>query len=196
MPGDPETGADDSGPNHRFDPGAGAKLEEVERYRYLSRDELVAALDPEQGDVVADVGSGTGFYTREVAPYVGSVLAVDLQSAMHRQFTTYGVPANVSQILARDADLPLRTGSVDAAYSTMTFHEYELGGIDEIHRVLRPGGRLVVVDWSATGTGERGPPLEGRVDLPDAVETVERAGFKIESARDRPETFLIEAATQ
>lgn len=182
--------ADEAAP-HRFDPDAGAKLEEVDRYRYLSRDELVAALDPNPSDLVADVGSGTGFYTREIAPFVDQVIALDLQPSMHRQFASHGVPSTVARVIAKASHLPLSDGSLDGAYSTMTFHEYDPGGIEEIFRSLRTGGRFVVVDWSSEGSGERGPPVSSRAGPADAAETVERAGFEIESVQDRPETFLI-----
>lgn len=192
--GNPPDGPDgDETAPHRFDPDAGAKLEEVERYRYLSRDELVASLDPAPSDVVADVGSGTGFYTREIAPFVDRVIALDLQPSMHRQFASHGVPSTVSQVIAKASHLPLEAGSIDGAYSTMTFHEYDPGGIEEIFRTLRPGARFVVADWSAEGSGERGPPVSSRAGPTDAAETVERAGFEIDVLQGRPETFLIVA---
>jgi ubiquinone/menaquinone biosynthesis C-methylase UbiE len=181
---------------HRFDPDSAAALEELARFRYLSRDELVAALDPDPGDVVGDIGSGTGFYTREIAPFVGEIHAVDMQEQMHEHFRDHGLPENVTQVLAKADDMPFEDGFFDGLYSTMTFHEYDDGGVDELHRVLDPGGRLVVADWSQTGDGERGPPLEARFDTPTATDIVERAGFEIESARSRPETFFIEAVRE
>ncbi len=178
---------------HRFDPEAAEKLEELDRYRYLSRDELVGALDPNPDDVVADVGSGTGFYTRDVAPHVGDLQAIDMQEAMHEEFQTRGVPENVSLVQAKADDLPFADGHFDALYSTMTFHEYDDGGFDELFRVLKAGGRLVIFDWTATGTGDRGPPLDARFDVESAVRRLETAGFDVTSSRDRPETFSIEA---
>lgn len=189
----PDGGTGDETAPHRFDPEASAKLEEVERYRYLSRDELVAALDPDPSDVVADVGSGTGFYTREIAPFVSRVLALDLQPSMHRQFASHGLPSTVSQVIAKASHLPLDSGSIDGAYSTMTFHEYDPGAIEEVFRTLRPGARFVVADWSSEGSGERGPPVSSRAGPADAAETVERAGFEIRTVEGRPETFLIVA---
>ena len=178
---------------HRFDPEASANLEETIRFRYLSRDELVGALSPDPDAVLADIGSGTGFYTREVAPFVSRVHAVDMQAEMHEKFRSQGVPENVETVLAKADDLPFRDEYLDGVYSTMTFHEYDAGGLPEIYRVLRPGGTLVVVDWSAEGSGERGPPLEVRADTETATREVEAAGFDVESARSRPETFFIEA---
>lgn len=178
---------------HRFDPDSAAKLEEESRFRYLSRDELVDAISPGGDDVVGDIGSGTGFYTREVAPFVGEIYAVDIAEAMHDHFRSNGLPENVNQVLAKAADLPFDAAFFDALYSTMTLHEYESGGLKELHRVLVPGGRFVVADWSAVGSGDQGPPLDVRFDPGTAAETVEQAGFEIRHTRSRPETFLIEA---
>jgi ubiquinone/menaquinone biosynthesis C-methylase UbiE len=178
---------------HTFDPDSAHALEGTDRFRYLSRDELVGALELDGDETVADIGSGTGFYTREVAPSVGHLYAVDLQSAMHDQFASREVPPNVECVLAPAASLPFETGSLDAIYSTMTFHEVEPTAPAEFARVLESGGRIVVADWSKHGAGERGPPLSERKSATEAAEALSAAGFDLGLARERPETFFIEA---
>ncbi|MFW6003336.1 MAG: class I SAM-dependent methyltransferase [Halanaeroarchaeum sp.] len=181
--------------HHTFDADSAEKLEEVVRYRYLSRDELVGALQPTGDEDVADLGSGTGFYTRDVAPYVGVVHAVDLQPEMHEHFRSRGVPDNVEVVSAGIADMPFEDSTLDAAYSTMTFHEIVSDvALAEIGRVLRPGARFVVVDWSSEGESERGPPREARYGPEQAVQRLEEAGFDVENWSGRPETFLVVAA--
>jgi predicted methyltransferase len=59
--------------------------------------------------------------------------------------------------------------------------------------VIRPGGRLVLVDWTADGDGESGPPTDHRYDAADAIEALETAGFEVLTASTRPETFLVTA---
>ena len=178
---------------HTFDPDGAAGLEDLDRFRYLSRDELVGALSVEPTSTVVDIGSGTGFYTREVAPYVGHLYAVDLQDEMHEQFTDRQIPANVELVLSPAATLPFESGTIDAVYSTMTFHEVSEEAPAEFYRVLAAGGRLVIADWSSGGAGERGPPLEERMNAAGTTSALEAAGFSVESARERPETFLLEA---
>ena len=182
------------GNDHTFDPAAAESLEEIARYRYLSRDELVGALAPSSDDAILDLGSGTGFYTRDVAPFVDSVHAVDIQPEMHDHFRSAGLPENVDIVTAGVDDMPFDDAIFDAAYTTMTFHEFDTGqALEEIRRVLRPGARFVVVDWSQDGQGERGPPLQARVGPETAVDEIEEAGFEVEHSRGRPETFFVTA---
>lgn len=176
---------------HTFDVDRADRLEDVERYRYCSRDELVALVG--QGtDHVVDLGSGTGFYAREVAPYVGTYVGVDVQVAMHELHREHGRLDDV-RLVTGDVDaLPLADGSVDVAYSTMTFHEFcTPGGLEEVARVLRPGGTFASVDWTAEGEGVDGPPTAERQSAGPAADLTRDAGFAVERAEDRIETFVL-----
>lgn len=179
--------------HHTFDASSATKLEDAAaRYRYLSRDELLWALDLEGSETVADLGSGTGFYTDSVAAHADHVYAVDVQDAMHEYYREKGVPANVDLLTTDVRDLPFPSNHLDSAVSTMTYHEFENEqALSELGRVLTPGGRLVVGDWSATGTGEGGPPLDERFTGDEVVTALREVGFEIRFRADRPETLLI-----
>jgi ubiquinone/menaquinone biosynthesis C-methylase UbiE len=176
---------------HTFDIDRAEMLEDEGRYRYVSVDELLALFDPAAGDTVADFGSGTGFYTDDVAPYVGRVHAVDVQAEMHEFYREKGAPENVEFVTAEVADLPFGDGSLDGAFSTMTFHEFATeASMVEVARVLAPGARFGVADWSAEGRGEAGPPREERYDLAAAERMAETAGLTVEHGSERRETFV------
>lgn len=178
---------------HTFDVGNADRLEDVERFRYCSRDELVALVGRDAPQVV-DLGSGTGFYAREVAPYVGTYFGLDVQRPMHDLHRRHGCLGNVRLATADVDALPLADGSVDVAYSTMTFHEFcTPRGLAEVARVLRAGGRFVNVDWTAEGEGADGPPLGERQTAASAAALVRDAGFEVVRADDRPETFVLVA---
>jgi ubiquinone/menaquinone biosynthesis C-methylase UbiE len=177
---------------HTFDPEMADRLEDPSRYRYCSRDELLALVDPEPGDLLADVGSGTGFYTRDVAPHAGRVLGLDLQPAMHDLFREHGLPGSVSLLTAEAERLPMADGSLDGAFTTMTFHEFATDdALAELSRVIVSGGRFVAVDWSAAGEGKAGPPVGDRRSADGAAGMLEATGFTVEHARERPETFTL-----
>jgi len=96
---------------------------------------------------------------------------------MHDRYREKGVPESVEFVTAEVSSLPFNDDHLDGAYSTMTYHEYapttsggaetasdDRGSIDELARVIRPGGRLVTVDWSANGDPEIGPPSRNGSD--------------------------------
>lgn len=177
---------------HTFDVDGADRLEDESRYRYCSREELIAALDPRDTDAIADLGSGTGFYTDDVAPFVGVVRAVDVQPEMHDVYREKGVPDNVELVTADAADLPFGDAELDGAFSTMTFHEFAGdGALREIARVLRDGAQFVVADWTANGSGESGPPVSERYDRDEAVAMLDDAGFDVSRADERPETMFV-----
>lgn len=179
---------------HTFPVERADALEDESRYRYCSREELVGALALDGDETVADLGSGTGFYTDDVAPFAGTVYAVDVQSAMHDAYREKDVPANVEFVTASVGDLPFDDGELDAAFSTMTYHEYaDESTLAELRRVLAPGARLVTVDWSANGAGESGPPTDERFAVDDATSALAATGFDVAHASERPETFLVVA---
>jgi ubiquinone/menaquinone biosynthesis C-methylase UbiE len=179
---------------HTFDAERADALEDESRYRYCSREELVSALALEGDETIADLGSGTGFYTDDVAPFAGTVYAVDVQEAMHDAYREKGVPSNVETVTAAVGELPFDDDELAAAFSTMTYHEYaDESTLAELRRVLAPGARLVTVDWSAEGAGESGPPTDERFAADDATAALADAGFAVEHASERPETFLVVA---
>jgi ubiquinone/menaquinone biosynthesis C-methylase UbiE len=177
--------------HHTFDPDRAAALDDESRYRFLSWDELHTLLGPHAGMCVADLGSGTGFYTDDVAALVERCYAVDVQSEMHDLYRAKGVPENVDLVTAEVSDLPFDDNALDAALSTMTYHEFVgPASAAELARVCRPGARLVTVDWSADGDCEAGRPADHREALASAVETLEDVGFSTVRAATRPETFV------
>lgn len=179
---------------HTFDPANADRLDDVSRYRFCSRDELVALVGAEEGDIVLDLGSGTGFYTSDVAPFVDGLVGIDVQPVMHRYYLEAEVPENVALVSGDIVSLPFRNNSVDGAFSTMTFHEFATTeGLAEVARVVRPGGRFVTVDWSAAGGSEAGPPLADRHDTETASAAVESVGFAVVESVERPETFVLVA---
>ncbi|MFC6732786.1 MULTISPECIES: class I SAM-dependent methyltransferase [unclassified Haladaptatus] len=179
---------------HTYDVDRADALEDDSRYRYVSVEELLGMIDPSSKMVVADLGSGTGFYTDHVAPYVGKVYAVDVQEAMHDIYREKGAPKNVEFVTAEIADLPFDDELLDVAFSTMTYHEFaDDAALAEVHRVLRPDGKFVVADWSASGEGTDGPPVGERYSLADAKEHLEAAGFDLPFASERIETFVFVA---
>lgn len=132
-----------------------AWLDRPERQREERTDLLLDALGLEPGNVVADIGAGTGYFTFPLAERVspgGRVLAVDIQPQMlqiiRRRAEERGV-TEVEPVLGAVDDPALPAGTVDVALLVDVYHElshpWEM--MAAIARALRPGGRLFVVEY-------------------------------------------------
>lgn len=176
---------------HTFDVDRAEKLNDPSRFRYCSAEELFGLVRPSATDAVADLGSGTGFYTAVVAAHADTCYAVDVQAEMHDLYRERGTPENVELVTASVDDLPFEDDHLDAAFSTMTYHEYaSADALAELARVVAPGGRVATVDWTKNGDGDAGPPTDERFAVGDCAADFEAAGFRVERAETRTETFV------
>lgn len=132
-------------------------LERPQRQAEEAPDTLVEQLPLKAGDVVADIGAGTGYISRRLAPRVGAtgkVLAVDIQPEMLAllgpRMKALGI-ANVFPVLGTAADPQLPAGSVDLVLMVDVYHEFEFPYemMEAICRSLRPNGRVVFVEFRA-----------------------------------------------
>lgn len=170
------------------------RLEDPNAFRYCSGEGLRGFLTPGGHWHVADFGSGTGLFTTELAPVVDTVYAIDLRRGLHDRYRTTEMPTNVVPITADFGHLPFSADVLDGGVSIRTYHHGMAASLPEIARVIRPGGRLVVVDWSATGAGDREFRTdEAFVDLATAQSHLLDAGFRIRDAMERRETFVVVA---
>jgi SAM-dependent methyltransferase len=132
-------------------------LEREEREREERTDLLLAALPLRPGMVVADIGAGTGYLARRMAPAVvpgGQVLAVDVQPEMLRLLQAMVRQTGLAQIrplLGTEDDVKLAPASVDLAIMVDVYHElaYPYEMLASITRALKPGGLLVFVEYRA-----------------------------------------------
>ena len=111
------------------------------------------------GNVVVDLGAGTGKFTKLLVQTGADVIAVEPVEAMRAQLAS-GLPG-VQYLAGRAEAIPLATASADALVCAQAFHWFaNAAALAEIHRVLRPGGRLGLVwnvrdesvDWVAAIT--------------------------------------------
>ena len=132
-----------------------ARFEVESREVFAKRVEIVAELGLKPGMVIADVGAGTGLFTREFAAKLGRdgrVLAVDISKNFleHiRRTTREKGLLNVETVLCSDDSTKLPQDSVDAVFICDTYHhfEYPAKTMTSVRKALKPGGKVYVIDF-------------------------------------------------
>jgi len=156
---------------HKFSPQHAERLEQQERYALLPPRQTLERLGIRKGMVVADVGAGTGFFSRAAADLVGTegkVFALDMSEEMLGHLRRNGVPANVDVLHSEEYRFPLPDDSVDAAFIAFVLHETPDRDrfLRELNRITRAAGRIVIVEWKKQNE-EHGPAEEERLAAGD-----------------------------
>lgn len=116
---------------------------------------LLKSLKLKPGDNVADIGSGTGYFTRRIAKIIqpeGTAFAVDIQPEMHELLQQNMAEAglkNFKPILGKIDDPKLPKNTIDLALMVDVYHEFShpFEMIRGIVASLKPGGRVVFVEY-------------------------------------------------
>ena len=122
---------------------------------FVQREKIVAACGVKPGMVVADIGAGTGLHTRLFSRAVGDdgqVYAVDIAAKFLEHIRKTSRDAglrNITPVLCDEDSVNLPPSSVDVAFVCDTYHhfEYPQKTLASLYRAIRPGGKLVVVDF-------------------------------------------------
>jgi ubiquinone/menaquinone biosynthesis C-methylase UbiE len=118
----------------------------------ITHDRLREVLVPQSGERVLEIGPGTGYYTLDIATWVGpegTVEIFDLQQKFLDHVGGRAAERGLSNVIPTQGDataLPYEDASVDAVVLTAVLGEIpdSVAALREIRRVLEPGGRLVV----------------------------------------------------
>ncbi len=131
------------------------KFEIESREVFSKRAEIVAACKIPKGASVADVGAGTGIFTRQFSDAVGKeghVFAVDITQKFLDHIDKANRETdrkNVQTVLCTSEETKLVPGTVDVAFICDTYHHFEfpLKTMTSLFAALKPGGRVFVIDF-------------------------------------------------
>ncbi|HEV8059851.1 MAG TPA: class I SAM-dependent methyltransferase [Gemmataceae bacterium] len=130
-------------------------LDRPEREKEEAPQKVIDVLKLHEGDVVADVGAGSGYFSFRLAKAVGAkgkVLAVDIQPemlALIKERAKAKKLDNIELILGKERDPQLPANGVDLILMVDVYHEFEFPYemTEAMVRSLKPGGRLVFVEY-------------------------------------------------
>jgi len=177
------------------DPGGGHRpWSDVEHWTEVfddpARDEwqmpltVVDFLGVEAGDIVADLGAGTGYFTKPLSIVVGpagKVYAVDIEQAMldHLMQRSDITTDRVIPVLASATDPKLPKGGIDLIVIVNTWHHVEKRSkyLRRLEKSLSPEGRIALVDFRA-GELPIGPPPAHKLSRDQVVTELEDSGWR------------------
>lgn len=169
-----------------------AALEDPERDAYQKPHEVMEALAVKKGEIVADIGAGSGYFTMRLARHVGAsgrVYAVDVSPDMirhlHARVRDAGL-LNVSPILAPPDD-PLLPQPVDRFLIVDVWHHIEdqAGYLARMKQLLKPGGQVIMIDFHKRDLPV-GPPASMKIAREDVIAQMTTHGFRL----SKEHTFL------
>ncbi len=136
------------------------RFENEGRDAYDHRHEIVKACQLKPGMVVADIGAGTGLFTRMFSPLVGRkgrVYAVDIAEKFLKHIETTAKAeglTNITGVVCKQDSVNLPPNSIDLAFICDTYHHYEFPQKTmrfSIHRALKPAGKVIIHgSWSTS----------------------------------------------
>ena len=153
------------------------------REAFHARNDVVKAMALKPGETIADVGAGTGIYTRLFAQAVGptgTVTATDLAPKFLSYIAANAAKdglKNVRTLQAGDRTSNLPPSSVDVIFHSDVYHHFEYPMImnADLRRALKPGGRLYVLEMEKEG----GNTTHVRAPKDAVIAEIEKSGFTL-----------------
>jgi ubiquinone/menaquinone biosynthesis C-methylase UbiE len=188
-----------------FDPSRAANLDSPERQVRIPAAAIISAARLSPGMRVADIGSGTGYYSfallnSNTPP--ASVDAVDasveMNSFFQKKLQSHSQGNRVHIHEGSGEHLPLKDASVDLAIMGNVFHEFDdpQKALSEAFRILKRGGRILLFDWAVPSDvskePEAGPPYQHRRPEADVCRELLSSGFRdIEAHQGFKDTYAL-----
>jgi arsenite methyltransferase len=168
-------------------------LEDPQRDAYQKPHEVLTALNIKPGEIIADIGAGSGYFTFRLSHFVGNkgkVYAVDVSPDMilHINRRIRELKANNIVTLLADPDDPLLPDqSVNRFFICEVWHhiENQTKYLALMKKMLKPGGEVVMIDFHKKEFPV-GPPMNMKIAREDVIKRLESNGYRL----TKEHTFL------
>ena len=159
-------------------------LEDPSRDEWQKPHDVVMALNLKPTDTVADIGAGSGYFARRFAIHAGRVFAVDIDEKLLGMVRAKA-PANLETIVAAPDDPHLPPRSIDMVFFCDVLHHIENrpAYFAKLARALKPGGRIVVIDFYKKDLPV-GPPSSMKLADQEVIAEFQKAGFALSKRLD------------
>jgi arsenite methyltransferase len=159
-------------------------LEDPSRDEWQKPHDVVMALDLKPTDTIADIGAGTGYFSRRFAQHAGTVYAVDIDEKL-LNIAQKNAPPNLKTVLASADDPRLQERSINTIFFCDVLHHIENrpAYYTKLAKALKPGGRIVVIDFYKKDLPV-GPPPSMKLSDQEVIAEFRKAGFTLAKRLD------------
>lgn len=165
-------------------------LERSEREKEEQTSRLIAYMDIQPDDTIADIGAGSGYHVFKMAPLAnkGLIYAVDIQpemlAAMNRKKENTGL-SNVKTIKGDIQSVNLPANSVDKILMVDVYHEFShpVEMIESIKKALRPDGEIYLIEYRGEDPSVPIKRLHKMTEA-QAVKEMKAAGFELKENKE------------
>jgi ubiquinone/menaquinone biosynthesis C-methylase UbiE len=167
-------------------------LEDPSRDAWQKPHEVIMALKLRPDEAVADIGAGSGYFTRRLARHAGKVFAVDIDRALIERASKDAAP-NVVAVLGAPDDPKLPEASVDTVFLCNVLHHIENrpNYYARLLKALKPGGRIVNIDFYKRDLPV-GPPVSMKLSEAEVEAEMKKAGLRLaESQSFLPNQYFL-----
>jgi ubiquinone/menaquinone biosynthesis C-methylase UbiE len=181
---------------HKFDVKNKHKLDNEKRREMLPPEDTLIRLGLREGDIMADIGCGTGYFTIPAAKIVGDIGKIFAMDILPKMLQDVEIKIkenninNIETILTDENDLKLEDTKISIAFISNALHEADKKEhfLSEIKRIISPNGRIAIIEWQKINS-KIGPLIEHRLDKVDIMKILDTLGFFNISTIDIGENF-------
>ncbi len=180
---------------HRFHPQHADRLLSEERMQMISPDQVMDHLKIESGQMVADVGTGPGFFAIPIAKRTQQLVhGIDLEPLMLEKLKERAESEQVQIELmeASAEEIPLPDHQVDRTLCAFVLHEVDdpIRALQEFWRITKKEGLIGIVEWEKKAT-QYGPPIPERLSREDLDSMLEKAQLQLHEWVDLNENHYL-----